>query len=223
MKFTKMIPVLITSSIFATSLLTAQTNTQPSIQQMDTDTLFERQVQRMQHMQEEIDRMFEEFDKDFYNASLHSIPKHPIMRHATVTSSQLKDKGTHYEISIMRPKDSNVNITTKNHRLTIQITQTRNSEKKNQYGQMVSYANSSTIQSFSLPFDADTAAMDTKEDEEYLIISIPKISSKNTSAIQPAQTESNATVQPVKQPENNTSKIPDRNNQALPKASAPVI
>lgn len=175
MRSSKSFPLFIVSTLLTASLFAVQTDT-PSVQQINIDDIFERQILRMQKMQEQMDKMFEEFDRDFYNTSFHSAPLYNRIKYPNTSSSALNDKGTHYEITLVHPKDSTINITAKNHQLTIQITQERHTQNENKEGKATGYASSSSIQSFSLPLDADTAAMKSKVEKESLIISIPKIS-----------------------------------------------
>lgn len=205
MRPTKSFPLFIVSTLLATSLFATQTNV-PSVQQMSIDDIFERQILRMQKMQEQMDKMFEEFDKDFYGTSFHSTPSYSKMKYSNTLSSALKDKGTHYEITLAHPKDSNISITAKNHQLTVQITQEQRTQNENKESKMTGYAGSSSIQSFPLPLDADTAAMRSKAEKEYLIISIPKISQMQNMDPANKSKEGNATQPaPQKQQETNTS------------------
>ena len=175
MRPSKSFPLFIVSTLLTASLFAAQTDA-PSIRLMSIDDIFERQILRMQKMQEQMDKMFEEFDRDFYNTSFHYTPSYNRMKYSSSSSSALNDKGTHYEITLAHPKDSNINITAKNHQLTVQITQEQRTQNENKKGRMTGYTSNSSIQSFSLPLDADTAALRSKGEKEYLIISIPKIS-----------------------------------------------
>ncbi|MDD2399152.1 MAG: Hsp20/alpha crystallin family protein [Sulfurovum sp.] len=192
MKSTRLFPFFIISTALGTSLFAAQSNVSPMQQINSIDDIFERQIQRMQKMQEQMDKMFEEFDRDIYNTSLRTVPI-PYNRIYTSSniSSALKDKGDSYEISVSYPKDSKIDIVTKNHQLTVQITQEQHLQRENNESQMRSYTSSASIQSFSLPLDADTTAIKSKVEKGYLIISIAKMVQKQNivPAIQPEQND----------------------------------
>lgn len=192
MKSTKLFPFFIVSTALSISLFAAQPNVSTLQQMNHIDDIFERQIQRMQKMQEQMDKMFEEFDRDFYNTSLRSIPlPHNKIHTSSNISSALKDKGDSYEISVSYPKDSKVDIVTKNHQLTVQIIQEKHLQRENNESRMRSYASSASIQSFSLPLDADTTAIKSKVEKGYLIISIAKMVQKQNivPAIQPEQND----------------------------------
>lgn len=198
MKSAKLFPFFIVSTALSISLFAAQSNVSTLQQRNHIDDIFERQIQRMQKMQEQMDKMFEEFDRDFYNTSLRAVPiPYNKIHTSSNISSALKDKGGLYEISVSHPKDSKIDIVTKNHQLTVQITQEQHLQRENNESQIRSYTSSASIQSFSLPLDADTTAIKSKIEKGYLIISIPKIVQKQNIVVPAIQPEQNDITKPM--------------------------
>jgi HSP20 family molecular chaperone IbpA len=59
--------------------------------------------------------------------------------------------------------------------LTIELKKNKKIEKTNgQYGKIISYTNSSSVQSFTLPDDADSSKIEAKQSGNEIIITVPK-------------------------------------------------
>ena len=108
--------------------------------------------------------------------------KTPMMINSSgVLSSGLIDKGDHYELKIKvnNLKNSKINISTDNNMLTVKVTENQKEEKsKGNYGKIISYVNRSSVQSFSLPNDADASKVKAKHEDNTILITIPKKTTK---------------------------------------------
>jgi len=103
-----------------------------------------------------------------------------------VLSSGFQDAKDHYELKIKVGdlKNSKVNITTENGMLTVEVIENKRLEKTNgNYGKIISYTNSTSVQSFTLPSDADASKIKAKQDGDKIIIIVPKKSKSNVITI----------------------------------------
>jgi HSP20 family molecular chaperone IbpA len=102
----------------------------------------------------------------------------PILVHSTgVLSSGFQDKGDHYELAIKVGdlKNSKIDISTENGMLTVEVTENKKIEKQQgNYGKIISYTNSSSVQSFTLPPDADATGIKAEQRGNTIIITVPK-------------------------------------------------
>jgi HSP20 family molecular chaperone IbpA len=141
----------------------------------DMDRIFEMQLQQMRMMQRQMDRLFQNFERNFQTPAL---IKTPILVHSSgVLSSGFKDKGDHYELTLKVGdlKNSKINITSENGMLTVEVAENRKVEKQQgNYGKIISYTNSSSVQSFTLPGDADAAEIKAEQKDNDIIITVPK-------------------------------------------------
>jgi HSP20 family molecular chaperone IbpA len=139
------------------------------------DRIFEMQMQQMRQMQKQMDALFSNFEKNFQNASLMNTP---ILVHSSgVLSSGFIDKGDHYrlDIKVNDLSNSKVDITSENGMLTIAVSSNAKEEKtKGNYGKIISYTNSRSVQSFTLPPDADPATIKAEQKENTITITLKK-------------------------------------------------
>jgi len=166
----------------------------------EMERIFQTQMMQMQQMQRQMDQLFRNFEQNFQGPS---IMKTRILIHSSgVLSSGFQDKGDHYELAIKVNdlKNSKVNITTENNMITIEITAHKKVEKQQgNYGKIISYTNSSSVQSFTLPPDADPATIQADQKDNTITISIKKKKAAKVIPIkqnsQPASPESNKSKQ----------------------------
>ena len=166
----------------------------------EMERVFQTQMMQMQQMQKQMDQLFRNFEQNFQGPS---IMKTPILIHSSgVLSSGFQDKGDHYELAIKVNdlKNSNVNITTENDMISVEIAAHKKVEKQQgNYGKIISYTNSSSVQSFTLPPDADPATIQADQKENTITISIKKKKAAKIIPIkqssQPASPESNKSKQ----------------------------
>ena len=141
----------------------------------EMDRIFQMQMQQMEMMRRQMDRLFQNFERNFQTPSL---MKMPILVHSSgVLSSGFRDKGDHYELAIKVGdlKNSKVDITSENGMLTVKVTENKKVEKQQgNYGKIISYTNSSSVQSFTLPPDADAANIKAEQKENTIVITVPK-------------------------------------------------
>ncbi len=165
--------LLLGASIATASGMTANAATNDPFAEMER--VFQMQMQQMKLMQQHMDRLFQNFEKNFQTPA---IMQTPILVHSSgVLSSGFQDKGDHYELQIKVNdlKDSEVKISTENHMLTIAISAKKKVEKQEgNYGKIISYTNSSSVQSFTLPSDADPASIEAKQKDNTITITIKK-------------------------------------------------
>jgi HSP20 family molecular chaperone IbpA len=139
------------------------------------DKIFEIQMRQMHEMQRQMDAMFNNFTQNFQTPSLMQTPM--LVHSSGVLSSGFQDKGDHYVLAI-RVKDlanSKVNITSENGMITIATTLNKKEERtKGKYGKIISYANSSSTQSFTLPPDADEATIKAEQKENTITLTLNK-------------------------------------------------
>jgi HSP20 family molecular chaperone IbpA len=141
----------------------------------DMDRIFEMQLQQMRMMQRQMDRLFQNFERNFQTPAL---IKTPILVHSSgVLSSGFKDKGDHYELTLKVGdlKNSKINITSENGMLTVEVAENRKVEKQQgNYGKIISYTNRSSVQSFSIPQDADPESIKAEKDKNIITVTVKK-------------------------------------------------
>jgi len=141
----------------------------------DIDKIFEVQMQQMHQMQQQMDAMFRNFEQNFQTPALIQTPR--LIHSSGVLSSGFQDKGDHYALTIRVNdlKNSKVNITTENGMITITTTLNKKEEKnKGKYGKIISYANSSSTQSFTLPPDADEGTVKAEQKGNAITVTLQK-------------------------------------------------
>jgi HSP20 family molecular chaperone IbpA len=150
----------------------------------EMDRIFRMQMQQMEMMRRQMDRLFQNFERNFQGPS---VMKMPILVHSSgVLSSGFRDKGDHYELAIKVGdlNNSKIDITSENGMLTVKITENRKIEKQQgNYGKIISYTNSSSVQSFTLPPDADAAEIKAEQKENTILITVPKKGVSNAKVI----------------------------------------
>ncbi len=173
----------------------------------DMERIFQMQMQQMRAMQQQMDQLFQNFEKNFQTPS---IMKMPILVHSSgILSSGFQDKGDHYELAIKVNdlKNSKVKISTENNMLTIEISENKKIEKQQgKYGKIISYSNSSSVQSFTLPPDADPATVKAEQKGDTIVVTVAKKKTAKVIPIQksaPAKNPSNPT--PQTKPEKKTA------------------
>ncbi|WP_456393984.1 Hsp20 family protein [Nitratifractor sp.] len=160
------------------------------------DRIFKMQMQQMEIMRRQMDQLFQNFERNFQSPS---IMKMPILVHSSgVLSTGLRDKGDHYELAIKVGdlKNSKVDISTDNGMLTVKVTEKKKVEKQQgNYGKIISYTNSSSVQSFTLPSDADAVNITAEQKDNTILITIPKKKGKASKVIPIQNSESNTSTQ----------------------------
>jgi len=202
-RFNKILPMLITGTVLgfasATPASTVVQSPAPADPFAQMDRIFQMQMKQMEQMRRQMDAMFRNFEQNF---QVPAIVKTPILVHSSgVLSSGFQDKGDHYELQIKVNdlKNSKIKITTENGMLTVEVTENKKVEKTTgNYGKIISYANSSSVQSFTLPDDADTAGIKAEQKDNTILITIPK----KTAA------KSKAKVIPLVKPQEKSSQTP---------------
>ena len=172
----------------------------------DMDRIFQMQMQQMEMMRRQMDRLFKNFEQNFQTPNL---MKMPILVHSSgVLSSGFQDKGDHYELAIKVGdlKNSKINITTENNMLTVEVTENKKVEKQQgNYGKIISYTNSSSVQSFTLPPDADAANIKAEQKGNTILITVPKKQSGGSKVI-PVQKKETPAPQPSESKEKKEEK-----------------
>ncbi len=161
------------------------------------DQIFEMQMRQMRQMQRQMDAMFSNFEQNFQTPALMQTPN--LIHSSGVLSSGFQDKGDHYELKIKVNdlNNSKVSIKSTNGTITITTTLNKKEERSNgKYGKIISYANSSSTQSFTMPPDADETTI--KADQKGNTISITL--QKKKGAV------SNSKVIPIQKADANKSK-----------------
>ncbi len=170
------------------------TSTDPFAQM---DKIFAVQMQEMRRMQQQMDAMFQNFGQNFQTPALMQTPH--LIHSSGVLSSGFQDKGDHYTLTIRVHdlKNAKVNITAENGMLTV-TTQSQNKQEqtKGNYGKVISFASSSSTQSFTLPPDADAATIKAEQKDNTITITLKK---KKGAA-------SKAKVIPIQKKDGNTTK-----------------
>jgi len=206
-KITKITLSLAAATSIASASVTIGTATTPA-QQNDPfaqmEQVFQMQMQQMRAMQKQMDRIFQNFQKNLPASSMLSASM-PVQS-AAIFSSGFQDRGDHYELTLKVDdlKHSKVNITTDNRMLTIEVQEQRKVEKQQgNYGKVISYANSSAVQSFTLPYDADPDTIKATQKEHSIVITIAK---KHPAKVIPIQKANVKTSSATPAKENNQSK-----------------
>jgi len=150
----------------------------------DMDRIFEMQMKQMRMMQQQMDQLFRNFERNFQTPALMQTP---ILVHSSgILSSGFRDKGDHYELTLKVGdlKDSEINITSENDMLTVEVTEKKKIEKQQgNYGKIISYTNRSSVQSFTLPQDADPAGIKASRKDDAILITVPKKSGNTAKKI----------------------------------------
>ncbi|ADV45848.1 Hsp20 family protein [Nitratifractor salsuginis] len=179
---------LAAASVFGFASAPLATTSAPAAAQQNDpfaqmDHIFQMQMKQMELMRKQMDAMFRNFEQSFQTPA---IAKMPILVHSSgVLSSGIQDKGDHYELQIKVSdlKNSKVKVTTENGMLTVEVTEQKKEEKTSgNYGKIISYANSSSVQSFTLPDDADTSGIKATQKDNTILIIIPKKSAAKSGA-----------------------------------------
>lgn len=165
------------------------------------DRIFQMQMQQMRAMQQQMDQLFQNFEKNSLNPS---IVKMPILVHSSgILSSGFQDRGDHYELSIKVNdlKNSKVKISTEENMLTIEVTENKKIEKQQgKYGKIISYSNSSSVQSFTLPPDANPATVKAEQKGNTIVITVAKKKAPKVVPIRKAGTSSTPAAKSGKTP-----------------------
>lgn len=164
-----------TAFSFSSNITTTNQNSNRTDQFNSMDKIFQMQMKQMESMRKQMDAMFNNFEQNYKSSSL---SKTPIMIHSSgVLSSGLVDKGNHYELQVKvnNLKNSKIKITTDNGMLTVKVTENKKEEKTNgHYGKIISYANNSSVESFTLPDNADASKIKAIQKDNTILITIPK-------------------------------------------------
>jgi len=159
--------------VSATPANTQSTATTDPFAQMDK--IFAVQMQEMRRMQQQMDAMFQNFGQTFQTPALMQTPR--LIHSSGVLTSGFQDKGDHYALTIRVHdlKNAKVNITAENGMLTV-TTQSQNKQEqtKGNYGKVISFASSSSTQSFTLPPDANAATIKAEQKDNTITITIAK-------------------------------------------------
>ncbi len=199
---TKIISILALAGTLAmaSTQIISSNNVQSSISNdpfAQMDKIFEMQMRQMRQMQRQMDEMFRNFEQSFQTPALMQTPM--LVHSSGVFSSGFVDKGDHYELKI-RVNDLNnskVNITSQNGMITITTTLNKKEEKtKGKYGKIISYSNSSSTQSFTLPPDADESTIKAEQKDNTISITLQK----KKGAVQKSK------IIPITKKESNSSK-----------------
>ncbi len=202
----KIVTALVAGATVASAAPALSANTQ-SDPFADMERVFRMQMQQMRAMQQQMDQLFQNFEKNFQTPS---IVKMPILVHSSgILSSGFQDKGDHYELSIKVNdlKNSKVKISTENNMLTVEITENKKIEKQQgKYGKIISYSNSSSVQSFTLPPDADPATVKAEQKGNTIVITVAKKKAAKVIPIQKsAPTKTSGTSTNQTKPEKKTA------------------
>ncbi len=153
-------------------------NTQPTLTAdpfPQMDKIFAVQMEEMRRMQQQMDAMFQNFGQNFQTPALIQTPH--LIHSSGVLSSGFQDKGDHYALTIRVHdlKNAKVNITSEKGMLTV-TTQSQNKQEqtKGNYGKVISFASSSSTQSFTLPPDADPATIKAEQKDNTITITLKK-------------------------------------------------
>jgi len=210
-RFSKILPLLIAGTTlgFASATTVSATAQNPATADpfAQMERIFQMQMKQMEQMRRQMDAMFRNFEQNFQAPS---IVNTPILVHSSgVLSSGFQDKGDHYELQIKVGdlKNSKIKITTENGMLTVEVTENKKVEKTTgNYGKIISYANSSSVQSFTLPDDADTSRIKAEQQDNTILITIPK----------KATAKSKAKIIPIKKSAKEESKQPQEKSSQTP-------
>ena len=139
------------------------------------DKIFEMQMKQMQMMREQMQRVFANFEKAFNTPTMGNMPV--MLNSSDILSSGFQDRGDHYELKIKVNdiKNSKIEISTENNMLNIKVTENRKEEStKGNYGKVISYSNSTSMQSFTLPPDADAQKIEARQSGNIITVTLPK-------------------------------------------------
>jgi HSP20 family molecular chaperone IbpA len=165
-----------------TQSLPSQGGTDDPFAQMDR--IFQMQMKQMQMMRKQMDQLFSNFEQNFKISTFKTMPI--MVNSSGIFASGFQDKKDHYELKIKvnNLKDSKIDITTKDGMLTVKVSENRKVEKTNgTYGKIISYTNSSSIQSFTLPGDALPQKIEAKQKGNEITIIVPKKSKEKVITI----------------------------------------
>jgi HSP20 family molecular chaperone IbpA len=184
------------TSSSSTAPSTASTLSQSTDPFASMDKIFEMQMRQMEQMRRQMDAMFRGFEQSFQMPSLQQTPR--LIHSSGVFSSGFVDKGDHYELAIRVNdlKNSKVDITSENGMITIAIrSQNKQEQTRGNYGKVISFASSSSTQSFTLPPDADEATIKAEQKENVITVTLAKKKGASTRAkvIPITQKEANKT------------------------------
>ena len=136
------------------------------------DKLFEMQMRQMQQMQKEMDALFRVFEQSNFKR-----PQMPVIYSSGgMMSSGLKDKGDYYEldIKIAKAAKTDLDVKTKDGMLTVKVSQSSVVDKNSTNHLFRSQSMSTYLQSFTLPKDADADKITQKQEDDKIVITIPK-------------------------------------------------
>ena len=154
----------------ATSSATAPQDPFDQIEQ-----IFAAQMRQMEQMRQQMDTMFSHFEQSFQAPTFRQTPR--LIHSSGVFSSGFQDQGDHYALTlrINDLNNSKVNITSENGMITI-TTRLRKKEEqtKGNYGKVISFASSSSTQSFTLPPDADASTIKAEQTGDTITITLQK-------------------------------------------------
>ena len=169
------------------SLSTPQASNSQSDPFAQMEHVFQMQMKQMRAMQQQMDKLFQNFQKSLPSSS--NLSASMPIQSAGIFSSGFQDRGDHYELTLKVDdlKHAQVNISTDNRMLTIEVQEKRKVEKQQgNYGKVISYANSSAVESFTLPDDADPSTIKATQKGNAIIITIAK---KKATKVIPIQKE----------------------------------
>jgi HSP20 family molecular chaperone IbpA len=161
------------------------------------DQVFAAQMRQMEQMRRQMDAMFSNFEQNFQAPTFRQTPR--LIHSSGVFSSGFQDKGDHYELKIRVAdlKNSKIDITSENGMITITAQAQKKQERtKGNYGKVISFASSSSTQSFTLPPDADETTIKAEQQDNTITITLKK----KKGAVQKSK------VIPIVKKDGNTSK-----------------
>ncbi len=134
------------------------------------DKMFQMQMKQMELMQKQMDEMFKAYDNSAFKAT----PM--VMSNNSILSSGLQDKGDHYEVVLNVGKGNvKADVKAKDGLLTIKVSSVNKVDKNSTYGMIKSYSNSSYMQSFTLPKDANSKKISYDLKDGKLVVKIDKV------------------------------------------------
>ena len=122
-KISKILAALIIGGAISNASIIITSNANQPDPFANMDKLFQAQIQQMEMIQAQMDKLFQNFEK---NANTQSIINMPIMvKSSGIFTSGLQDKGKSYELKIRlnNPKNSKVEISTQDNLVTISISE----------------------------------------------------------------------------------------------------
>jgi len=142
----------------------------------EIDRIFELQMQQMDMMRRQMNQLFMNFGQSYQFPVSGRLPA-AVMNQNGVEYSGFSDKGDHYEfkIKIEDIDNSKVDISTTDNIITIKVSGSSKSEKTDKkYGKIISYTNRSSVQSFSIPQDADPESIKAEKDKNIITVTVKK-------------------------------------------------